>query len=258
MGNGRMSRPIRLLRWPARITYWSLVAYFSLIILAHGDKLRPSFLRIGRVNSRSFRTDTMIMPGRGDMAAAGVTAEEIEHALTSPPEAVLPKGIRRFRLADLPLVRAEAEASGRPFLLFFYCSFVEPGFDDRHHTRLFKSNRAGLAALALRKAVENLGSETALEVRACRLSRIAPISPETRHVLGEKLDMQGRDDMGNSGSVLLNGHSASSSPSRNCFSAKDAPQYILEFQEWLGERLRTVEAAMKEFPSETCKRIKCN
>ena len=112
----------RLIRWPVRITYWGIMGFFAISILAGLRSLLPAGVPASRDDPASAALSKL------EIASAGLTAEEIEQAVISSVEAMLPPESKSFPIEDLPAVLAQTRAGARPFLLFFYCSLEEPLF----------------------------------------------------------------------------------------------------------------------------------
>lgn len=182
-------RMLRVLHWPARLLSWAIIAFAAVTILAHSGNLWS----LAGVNETARSLCFSVPPTSRDLAAAGVTADEILQAVATPADAILPQGVKLIPLTHVAAIRPHASAARRPCLLFCYCSMKQPVFTSPRQHRKFTYNNSGAAALALRKALQGFGDDLPFDVYACRVARIAPIPPATHTHLANALGVEPRE-----------------------------------------------------------------
>ena len=168
-----MNRLVRILRRPLNALYWLVMAFLCISILAGLFSPRHSAILARMADPSAPRINPL------EAARAGFTCDEVQRAVASPTESVLPSQAVNISIEDIPLMLRNARNRNRPCLCYFHSSLMEPLFSAEDHSRVFQTNPGALAALALSKALDPWQDRPPFDLYACRVNKLGPMTPAT-------------------------------------------------------------------------------
>ena len=230
---------MKRIRWAARIVY-GMVALYLVIGIAVGFRnvVPDSVYGLTDLPSESHGSSKVAL-NCVHMLKAHLSSEEIEHAITASPERVLSKCVQHFSLDEMPEILEHSKSSGKPYLLFFYPSLPEPCFSPPDSRRRFIPNSAGVAALAVNKAIELVGQNHPVEIYACRLSRVGPMPADVLRQIKHKFGLPEAAICPSLSLVIQQGRMLSWNDETWASHIERLPSHVQNYTQWLHDTLTT-------------------